>query len=184
MNIIQTEIPDVLIFSPQVFSDERGFFVESFHADIFERATGLKKTFVRDNHSHSTHGVLRGLHYQLAQPEGKLVRVLTGCVFDVVVDLRKSSPTFGRSVAVELSADNKLSLWVPEGFAHGFLVLSAAADVVYKSTNHYHPASERTVRWDDADLNIAWPLAALKNPAVLSAKDNAGVSFSNADVFL
>ena len=157
MNVIKTEIPDVLIFEPKVFSDERGFFFESFNQKIFEEAVGRKVEFVQDNHSKSRKGVLRGLHYQLEPyAQGKLVRCVVGEVFDVAVDIRKSSPTFGKWVGVNLSAENKRQLWIPEGFAHGFLVLSETAEFVYKTTNYYHPESDRGIRWDDPYIGIKW----------------------------
>lgn len=158
MNVIKTEIPDVLIFEPKVFGDERGFFFESFNQKIFEEAVGRKVEFVQDNHSKSTKGVLRGLHYQLEPyAQGKLVRCVVGEVFDVAVDIRKSSPTFGKWVGVNLSAENKRQLWIPEGFAHGFLVLSETAEFVYKTTNYYHPESDRGIIWNDSFINIQWP---------------------------
>ncbi|MFZ6049015.1 dTDP-4-dehydrorhamnose 3,5-epimerase [Pseudomonas sp. CR3202] len=175
-----TALPEVLILEPTVFGDERGFFFESFNARAFEAATGLKREFVQDNHSRSQRGVLRGLHYQLQQAQGKLVRVVQGEVFDVAVDVRRSSPTFGRWVGVHLSAENKRQLWVPEGFAHGFLVLSDYAEFLYKTTDYYAPEHERSIRWDDPDLAIDWPLAEAPQ---LSAKDKAGVNFKDADVF-
>ncbi|KAF0178043.1 MAG: dTDP-4-dehydrorhamnose 3 5-epimerase [Nitrospirae bacterium] len=180
MNVIRTEIPEVLILEPTVFGDERGFFYESFNQRRFEQATGLQRTFVQDNHSRSCNGVLRGLHYQIHQPQGKLVRVVSGEVFDVAVDLRKSSPTFSRWVGVLLSAENTRQLWVPEGFAHGFLVLSDYAEFLYKTTDYYAPDHERTILWNDPQLGIAWPFAG--NP-VLAAKDAAGALFQNAELF-
>ncbi|BDR38650.1 dTDP-4-dehydrorhamnose 3,5-epimerase [Escherichia coli] len=159
MNVIKTEIPDVLIFKPKVFADERGFFFESFNQKVFEEAVGRKVEFVQDNHSKSSKGVLRGLHYQLEPyAQGKLVRCVVGEVFDVAVDIRKSSPTFGKWVGVNLSAENKRQLWIPEGFAHGFLVLSETAEFAYKTTNYYHPDSERGIIWNDPTLNIKWPV--------------------------
>ena len=180
MNVIATDLPEVLILEPRVFGDERGFFLESFNARAFEAATGLKRDFVQDNHSRSQRGVLRGLHYQLQQAQGKLVRVVQGEVFDVAVDVRRSSPTFGRWVGVHLSSENKRQLWVPEGFAHGFLVLSDYAEFLYKTTDYYAPEHERCIRWDDPDLAIDWPLAEAPQ---LSAKDQAGLNFKDADVF-
>ena len=169
MNVIKTEIPDVLIFEPKVFSDERGFFFESFNQKIFEEAVGRKVEFVQDNHSKSRKGVLRGLHYQLEPyAQGKLVRCVVGEVFDVAVDIRKSSPTFGKWVGVNLSAENKRQLWIPEGFAHGFLVLSETAEFLYKTTNYYNPQSDRGIIWNDPSLNIKWPL--VEKP-ILSKKD-------------
>lgn len=180
MKVTETQLPEVWILEPKVFGDERGFFMESFNQRAFEEATGCRRTFVQDNHSRSRCGVLRGLHYQLEQPQGKLVRVTHGRVFDVAVDLRRSSPNFGRWVGVELSADNNRQLWVPEGFGHGFVVLSDSADFLYKTTDYYHPASERSIRYDDPDLGIEWPqLEALS----LSDKDLKGSSFRDADVF-
>src|SRR6476660_5630842 len=147
MNVIRTEIPDLLILEPKVFGDSRGFFFESFNAKVFEADTGVKAEFAQDNHSRSARGVLRGLHYQIQQPQGKLVRVVAGEVFDVAVDLRKNSPTFGKWVSTNLSAENKRQLWIPEGFAHGFLVLSESADFLYKTTDYYAPQHERCVIW-------------------------------------
>ncbi|EFH5706885.1 dTDP-4-dehydrorhamnose 3,5-epimerase [Escherichia coli] len=169
MNVIKTEIPDVLIFEPKVFGDERGFFFESFNQKVFEEAVGRKVEFVQDNHSKSSKGVLRGLHYQLEPyAQGKLVRCAVGEVFDVAVDIRKSSPTFGKWVGVNLSAENKRQLWIPEGFAHGFLVLSETAEFLYKTTNYYHPESDRGIIWDDKFINVEWP--PYEN-YILSAKD-------------
>ncbi|HAJ3957829.1 dTDP-4-dehydrorhamnose 3,5-epimerase [Escherichia coli] len=173
MNVIKTEIPDVLIFEPKVFGDERGFFMESFNQKVFEEAVGRKVEFVQDNHSKSSEGVLRGLHYQLEPyAQGKLVRCVVGEVFDVAVDIRKSSPTFGKWVGVNLSAENKRQLWIPEGFAHGFLVLSEIAEFVYKTTNYYHPESEGCIKWDDSFLMIDWP----NKPIAISEKDKKGSS--------
>lgn len=183
MNVIRTAIPEVLILEPKVFGDSRGFFLESFNARIFAEATGLERTFVQDNHSRSQKGVLRGMHYQLEQTQGKLVRVVSGRVFDVAVDARKSSPTFGQWVGVELSAENQRMFWVPEGFAHGFLVLSESADFLYKTTNYYHPASDRTVQWNDPAVNIAWPLHELDDEPLLSPKDQNGLPLSQVEVF-
>nr|WP_288354932.1 dTDP-4-dehydrorhamnose 3,5-epimerase [uncultured Pseudomonas sp.] len=180
MYIIQTAIPEVLILEPKVFGDERGFFFESFNARAFSEATGLNPNFVQDNHSRSQQGVLRGLHYQVEQTQGKLVRVTAGEVYDVAVDLRRQSPTFGQWVGAHLSADNKRQLWMPEGFAHGFLVLSEFAEFLYKTTDYYAPAHERCIRWDDPKLAIAWPL---QGEPKLSAKDQQGLSFDEADVF-
>jgi dTDP-4-dehydrorhamnose 3,5-epimerase len=174
-------IPDVLLLRPKVFGDHRGFFLESWNRAGFA-ARGLDVDFVQDNHSRSTQYTLRGLHYQLQNTQGKLVRVVTGSVFDVAVDLRRSSPTFGKWVGAELSEANRHMLWVPPGFAHGFLVLSATADFLYKCTDSYAPAHERTIRWDDPDLGIEWPLPASATPA-LSSKDQAGVAFRGADTF-
>lgn len=184
MNIIQTAIREVLIVEPKVFSDARGFFLESFNQNRFRDAVGRDVNFVQDNHSKSVRGVLRGLHYQLRQPQGKLVRAVTGAVYDVAVDLRRKSPTFGAWVAARLSAENKRMLWLPEGFAHGFLVLSESADVLYKTTGYYAPDAERCIAWDDPDLAIDWPLAELSDiPLLLSAKDRQGVPFAEAEVF-
>lgn len=180
MNVIKTDLPDVLILEPRVFGDERGFFMESFNARTFEETTGLQRTFVQDNHSRSQKGVLRGLHYQLQQPQGKLVRVTAGEVLDVTVDIRRSSPTFGRWVGVHLSAENKRQLWVPEGFAHGFVVLSEFAEFLYKTTDYYAPAHERCIRWDDPTLAIDWQLSEAPQ---LSTKDQAGVRLEDAEVF-
>jgi dTDP-4-dehydrorhamnose 3,5-epimerase len=181
MNVRPTAIPDVLVVEPKVFGDARGFFFESFNQRQFEAALGRSVQFVQDNHSLSAKGVLRGLHYQLPKPQAKLVRVTRGEVFDVVVDLRRGSPTFGRWVGETLSAENKRQLWVPEGFAHGFLVLSAEAEFLYKTTDYWHPEHERCIRWNDPDLAIAWPAAGL--PPVVSGKDAAGSSFRDAPVF-
>ena len=180
MNIIKTAIPDVVIIEPKVFGDSRGFFLESFNARAFAEQTGVDVAFVQDNHSRSQKGVLRGLHYQLQNAQGKLVRVVQGEVLDVAVDIRKSSPTFGQWVAVRLSADNHRQLWVPAGFAHGFVVLSESAEFLYKTTDYYNPAAERCIRWDDPTLAIDWELA---EPPQLSAKDQAGVLFKDAELF-
>lgn len=180
MNVIPTTIPEVLILEPKVFGDERGFFFESFNARTFAEATGLQRDFVQDNHSRSQRGVLRGLHYQLQQTQGKLMRVVQGEVFDVTVDVRRSSPTFGRWVGMHLSAENKRQVWVPEGFAHGFLVLSDYAEFLYKTTDYYAPEHERCIRWDDPDLAIDWPLA---DAPQLSAKDKVGADFKDAELF-
>ena len=158
MNVIETALPGVLIIEPKVFGDERGFFYESFNAKAFEEATGLKRQFVQDNHSRSQKGVLRGLHYQLENTQGKLVRVTAGEVLDVAVDIRRSSPNFGQWAAVRLSAENSRQLWVPEGFAHGFLVLSDFAEFLYKTTDYYNPTAECCIRWDDPTLAIDWQL--------------------------
>jgi dTDP-4-dehydrorhamnose 3,5-epimerase len=180
MNIIKTDIPEVLIIEPKVFGDARGFFFESFNARAFTDATGLAPVFVQDNHSRSRRNVLRGLHYQIKQPQGKLVRVADGEVFDVAVDLRKNSPTFGRWAGTILSAENKRMMWVPEGFAHGFLVLSESADFLYKTTDYYAPAHERCVIWNDPTIGIKWPLA---GEPVLAAKDVAGKRLADAETF-
>jgi dTDP-4-dehydrorhamnose 3,5-epimerase len=180
MEVIATQIPDVLILEPKVFGDVRGFFLESFNARRFAEATGVSAPFVQDNHSRSQHGVLRGIHYQIRQPQGKLVRVVRGAVFDVAVDLRRSSPTFGAWVGVELTEDNNRQLWVPPGFGHGFLVLSASADFLYKTTDYYAPEHERSVIWNDPTVGIDWPL---QGEPLLSAKDAAGVRLADAEVF-
>ncbi|ELY6155862.1 dTDP-4-dehydrorhamnose 3,5-epimerase, partial [Cronobacter sakazakii] len=169
MKVVKTDISDVLIFEPKVFGDDRGFFFESFNQKTFMEAVGRKVTFVQDNHSKSACGVLRGLHYQLdPYAQGKLVRCVVGEVFDVAVDIRKNSTTFGKWVGVNLSADNKRQLWIPEGFAHGFLVLSETAEFVYKTTNYYNPESDRGIIWNDEDISIEWPL--VRDP-ILSHKD-------------
>ena len=180
MNVIQTDIPEVLILEPKVFGDERGFFMESFNQRVWEEATGLKTRFVQDNHSRSTQGVLRGLHYQIKQPQGKLVRVVQGEVFDVAVDLRRSSPTFGQWAGVVLSAENKRQFWVPEGFAHGFLVLSESADFLYKATDYYAPEHERCIRWDDPGIGIEWPW---QEPPILSPKDAVASLLGSTQIF-
>lgn len=180
MNIIKTDLPDVLIIEPKVFGDARGFFYESFNARLFAEATGLRVTFVQDNHSRSAKNVLRGLHYQIKQPQGKLVRVVAGEVFDVAVDLRKNSPTFGKWTGALLSEENKRMLWVPEGFAHGFLVISESADFLYKTTDYYAPAHERCLAWNDPTLGIEWPL---QGAPIVSAKDQLGMSLAIAESF-
>jgi dTDP-4-dehydrorhamnose 3,5-epimerase len=180
MKVIPTALPDVLIIEPQVFGDERGFFFESFNERKFRDLTGVTLPFVQDNHSKSAKGVLRGLHYQLQQAQGKLVRVAAGSVYDVAVDLRRSSPHFGKWVGVELSADNKRQLWVPPGFGHGFVVTSDSAEFLYKTTDYYAPEFERSILWDDPALGIGWPIDG--EPA-LSAKDKAGKLLAAADVF-
>jgi dTDP-4-dehydrorhamnose 3,5-epimerase len=176
---IATPLSGVLILEPTVFGDDRGFFFESFNAREFQGATGLQHIFVQDNQSRSTKGVLRGLHYQIERPQGKLVRVSAGEVFDVAVDLRRSSPSFGRSVGVILSAENKRQLWIPEGFAHGFLVVSESADVLYKTTDYWYPQHERTLLWNDPALAIEWPL----DSPQLAKKDSLGKRLDGADVF-
>jgi dTDP-4-dehydrorhamnose 3,5-epimerase len=178
MNIIATDIPEVLIVEPKVFGDDRGFFYESFNQRQWEAATGLTRAFVQDNHSRSVKGVLRGLHYQIEQPQGKLVRCAVGEVYDVAVDLRKSSPTFGKWVGVVLSAANKRQLWVPEGFAHGFLVLSDVAEFLYKTTDYYAPEHERCISWSDPAIGIEWPC---EGKPILSGKDAQGGSFQAAE---
>jgi len=180
MIIIPTEIPEVLMIEPQVFGDERGFFLESFNENRFSEKTGLNVSFVQDNHSRSVQHVLRGLHYQVSQPQGKLVRVVVGEILDVAVDIRRSSPTFGKWVGCLLSAANKRQLWIPAGMAHGFLVVSDVAEVLYKATDYYAPQYERSLRWDDPDLAIDWDL---KAPPVLSAKDKAGALLKDAEVY-
>lgn len=180
MQAIPTAISDVLIIEPKVFGDARGFFFESYNERSFALATGLELNFVQDNHSRSARGVLRGLHYQLKQAQGKLVRVVRGSVYDVAVDLRKSSPTFGRWVGVQLSEDNHRQLWVPAGFAHGFLVTSESADFLYKTTDYYAPEHERCIAWDDPAIGIQWP--GEKSP-VLSAKDRQGQLLAQAEVY-
>ncbi len=180
MKVVETSIPDVLIIEPKVFGDERGFFYESFNAAAFEAATGLKRQFVQDNHSKSQRGVLRGLHYQIQQPQGKLVRVVAGEVFDVAVDLRKSSPSFGRWFGTHLSAQKQRQLWIPEGFAHGFVVLSGSAEFLYKTTDYYAPEHERSLLWNDPELGIQWPF---DEAPQLSAKDQAGKLLRDAELF-
>jgi len=178
MKVVSTAIADVLIIEPQIFGDSRGFFLESFNQRAFNAATGTNHAFVQDNHSRSAKGVLRGLHYQLGQPQGKLVRAVRGAVFDVAVDIRPDSATFGKWVGVELSEDNHRQLWVPPGLAHGFLVLSDSADFLYKTTDYYAPTLERCIAWDDPTLGIEWPLDG--SPA-LSARDSAGQAFKTAE---
>ncbi len=179
--VTPTALPDILILEPRRFGDARGFFVESFNARRFAEATGVHAEFVQDNHSRSAQGVLRGLHYQIRQPQGKLVRVVRGRVFDVAVDLRRSSPAFGRWAGVELSEDNHRQLWIPPGFAHGFLVLSESADFLYKTTDYYAPEHERCVRWDDPSIGIEWPIRG--QAPLLSAKDSAAPALSAAEHF-
>jgi dTDP-4-dehydrorhamnose 3,5-epimerase len=181
MEFEPTEIPDVVLIRPKVFGDARGFFLESWEERKFATA-GLGVKFVQDNHSRSARNILRGLHYQIQQPQGKLVRVVTGAVFDVAVDIRRSSPTFGRWTGVTLSAENHHMLWVPPGFAHGFLVLSESADFLYRCTDFWAPSHERSIQWNDPDLAIAWPLAEGVTP-ILSAKDAAAKRFKDADYF-
>ena len=181
MNVIKTAIPDVLIFEPKVFGDERGFFFESFNHKLFEEAVGYPVTFVQDNHSKSSKGVLRGLHYQLPpHAQGKLVRCVAGEVFDVAVDIRKSSPTFGQWVGVHLSGENKRQLWIPEGFAHGFVTLSDSAEFLYKATSYYSPANERSIIWNDSEINIDWDI----NQPIISEKDKLGMSFHISEKFI
>lgn len=176
-------IPDVILLEPKVFGDERGFFFESFNQATFEAAIGRHVDFVQDNHSRSVKNVLRGLHYQIRQPQGKLVRVVSGRVFDVAVDMRRSSPRLGRWVGLELSAANHRQLWVPPGFAHGFVVLSESADFLYKTTDYYAPPFERALAWNDAHVAIDWPLGELRQAPALSAKDAAAPSWSGAEFF-
>ena len=180
MKATPTAIPDLLVIEPEIFGDARGFFMESFNQKTFNRITGLDVQFVQDNHSRSAKGVLRGLHYQIQQPQGKLVRVVRGAVFDVAVDIRKSSPAFGQWFGSTLTEDNHLQMWIPAGFAHGFVVLSDTADVLYKTTDYYAPSFERCIRWNDAKIGIQWPY--LAEPQ-LSAKDSAAASLEHADVF-
>lgn len=180
MEVIATALPGVLIIEPKVFGDARGFFYESFNAQAFKVGTGIEATFVQDNHSRSLHGVLRGLHYQVQSPQGKLVRVTHGEVLDVAVDIRRSSPTFGHWVAERLSADNHRQMWIPAGFAHGFVVLSDSAEFLYKTTDYYNPGGERCICWDDPDLAIDWQLGAAPK---LSAKDQAGTPLKHAELF-
>jgi dTDP-4-dehydrorhamnose 3,5-epimerase len=180
MNVIKTDIPDVLILEPKVFGDERGFFFESFNDRVFQDKTGLKPCFVQDNHSRSARNVLRGLHYQIRQPQGKLVRVTTGEVFDVAVDLRKSSPTFGKWVGATLSAENKRQMWIPEGFAHGFFVMSESADFLYKTTDYHAAEHERCVLWNDPAIGVRWPV---EGTPTLSPKDKTGKRLKDAEVF-
>jgi len=181
MRVSTTAIVDVLILEPKVFGDARGFFFESFNQRAFNAATGLDVNFVQDNHSRSAKGVLRGLHYQVLQPQGKLVRVVRGAVFDVAVDIRRSSPSFGQWVGVELSEDNHRQLWVPPGLAHGFLVLSEMADFLYKTTEYYGPNNERCIAWNDPDIGISWPDAGMG--PILSPKDQVGEKFVTAEVY-
>lgn len=178
MKATPTRIPDVLLIEPKVFGDDRGFFFESFNRRAFHEATGLNVDFVQDNHSKSARNVLRGLHYQLAQPQGKLVRVTQGEVFDVAVDIRKGSPTYGQWVGEILSAENKKQLWIPAGLAHGFVVLSETAEFLYKTTDYYAPQHERCIAWNDPDLAIAWPI---EGQPLLSPKDAAGAAFREAE---
>jgi len=180
MQVTPTALPDVRVIEPKVFGDARGFFFESFNRRAFLEATGLDLEFVQDNHSRSAKNVLRGLHYQIRQPQGKLVRCIAGEVFDVAVDIRRASPHFGKWAAVTLSAENKRTVWVPAGFAHGFLVVSEHAEILYKTTDYYAPEHERSIAWNDPELAITWPLA---GEPVLSAKDNASVRLRDAEVF-
>lgn len=180
MKAIRTAIPEVVILEPQVFGDDRGFFFESFNERKFRELVGADVSFVQDNHSKSASNVLRGLHYQIKQPQGKLVRVVSGAVFDVAVDVRKSSPTFGKWVGVELSAENKRQLWIPVGFAHGFVVLSESAEFLYKTTDYWAPEYERSIRWDDPAIGVEWPFTGAPR---LSAKDAQGQLLSEAETF-
>lgn len=180
MQIIPTEIPDVKILQPKVFGDDRGFFLESYNQRTLQACIGIAPEFVQDNHSRSSKNVLRGLHYQLRNPQAKLVRVVSGEVYDVAVDLRKSSPTFGKWVGAHLSAENKRMLWIPQGFAHGFIVLSEWCDFLYKTTSFYDPDSDRCIVWNDSTLSIQWPI---NDQPLLSTKDSAGRAFKDADYF-
>ena len=180
MKVVATALPDVLILEPAVMGDQRGFFFESFNQRKFENAVGRKVQFVQDNHSRSSKGVLRGLHYQIKHPQGKLVRAVQGEVFDVAVDLRRASPTFGKWVGVMLSAENKKQVWIPEGFAHGFLVLSETAETLYKVTDYYAPEHERSLLWNDSSVGISWPI---DQPPILSAKDRSGLPLGKTEAF-
>jgi dTDP-4-dehydrorhamnose 3,5-epimerase len=180
VKFLETALPGVIVIQPRILGDRRGFFMETWHRVTF-RAAGIDVDFMQDNHSRSVKGTLRGLHYQLRRPQGKLVRVVAGEVFDVSVDLRRSSPTFGRSLGVKLSATDATELWIPPGLAHGFYVTSDSADLLYKCTDVYVPEDERTIRWDDPTLAIDWPIGA--EPPVLSARDEAGVAFADAEVY-
>jgi dTDP-4-dehydrorhamnose 3,5-epimerase len=180
MNVIPTHIPDVLIIEPRIFGDDRGFFFESYNEKSFAEKTGISPKFVQDNHSLSTKNVLRGLHYQIKETQGKLVRVISGEVLDIAVDIRRSSPTFGQWASCLLSAENKRQFWVPEGFAHGFVVLSDSAEFLYKTTNYYAPQYDRVILWNDPDLGVDWQL---KGEPILSDKDKAGKRFKEADLF-
>lgn len=182
MKATETTLPGVFIIEPAVFGDDRGFFMESFNAQKFRELTGANVDFVQDNHSRSGAHVLRGIHYQIEHAQGKLVRVTEGAVFDVAVDLRRSSPSFGQWVGMELSAENKKQLWVPAGFGHAFLVLSETADFLYKTTDYYHPEAERSILWNDADVGIQWPLPPGQEPR-LSGKDSVASRLSDADVY-
>lgn len=180
MKVTPTAIPDVLVLEPKVFGDERGFFLEPYNKRAFREATGLNVEFVQDNHSRSKRGVLRGLHYQIRQPQGKLIRVVAGRIFDVAVDLRRSSATFGKWVGMDLDAQSMRMMWIPAGFAHGFMVLSDMVDMLYKATDYYAPQHERTLRWDDPRLGIAWPLA---GEPILSDKDRRGAALADAETY-
>jgi len=181
MNVVTTAIPEVLLLTPQVFEDERGFFMETYQAEKFA-AFGIQASFVQDNHSRSKQGVLRGLHYQIHQPQGKLVRAVAGEIFDVAVDIRRFSPTFGKWIGFRLSAENKQQLWIPAGFAHGYYVLSEWAEFSYKATDYYAPQWERTILWNDSDIAIEWPLVT-NAPLLLSSKDRDGVLLAQAEVY-
>ena len=180
MQIVETGIPGLLVIEPKVWGDARGFFFESYNQRRFEELTGVRKTFVQDNHSRSARNVLRGLHYQIRQSQGKLVRVVAGEVYDVAVDIRRGSPTFGKWFGLHMSADNKKMLWIPEGFAHGFVVLSEHAEFLYKTTDYWAPEHERCIRWNDPELAIDWQIS---GEPVLSARDQAGMPFRDAEVF-
>ena len=180
MNVIQTNLPEVLVIEPRVFGDDRGFFYESFNAKKFAELTGVETSFIQDNHSLSAKNVLRGLHYQIRQPQGKLVRIVAGEVFDVAVDVRRSSPRFGQWTGVVLSAENKRQMWIPAGFAHGFLVVSDSAEFLYKTTDYWAPEHERCLQWDDPAVAIQWPFM---GEPVMSAKDQQGQLLANAEVF-
>ena len=180
MKVVPTAMPEVLVLEPQVFGDDRGFFYESFNARRFEELSGVRANFVQDNHSKSAKGVLRGLHYQISQPQGKLVRVTAGAIFDVVVDLRKSSPFFGRWVGVALSSENRRQIWVPPGFAHGFVVTSDSAECQYKTTDYWAPEHERSILWNDPAIGVEWPIS---GAPMLSGKDNQGKLLADAEVF-
>jgi dTDP-4-dehydrorhamnose 3,5-epimerase len=183
MKATPTRLPEVLLIEPKVYGDARGFCMESFNQAAFEQATGLDVPFVQDNHSRSAHAVLRGLHYQIRQPQGKLVRVTSGRVFDVAVDMRRSSPRCGQWVGMELSEENKRQLWVPPGFAHGFVVLSDSADFLYKTSDYYAPEYERALAWNDAHVGVQWPLEQLQRAPALSAKDAAAPTWASAEFF-
>jgi dTDP-4-dehydrorhamnose 3,5-epimerase len=180
MKVTTTDLPDVLLLEPNAFSDARGFFMETYNKRVFRDATGVNFDFVQDNHTRSARNVLRGLHYQIRHAQGKLVRVAAGEIFDVVVDLRKRSPTFGRHAAFSLSSESRRMAWIPPGYAHGFLALSDGAEVLYKTTNYWFPEFERTIAWNDPDLGITWPVA---NEPQLSAKDKLGLRLKDAEVF-
>lgn len=183
LQVTPTRLPEVMVVQPRVFADERGFFVETWSERMFSEAVSKSCRFVQDNHSRSAHGVLRGLHYQIEQPQGKLVRVTSGRVFDVAVDMRRSSPRLGQWVGVELRADDHRQVWIPPGFAHGFLVLSDSADVLYKTTEYYAPAHERAVRWNDSHLGIEWPFSELRLPPALSPKDVLARGWGECELF-